>query len=83
LPNLGENPVFKAADNLTMESVTQLTSELNGRAARGLNLIAIGGDCSMYLAKSVAAMMATPGITNLDNANKSGLIKVWRAILVR
>ena len=34
LPNLGENPVFKAADNLTMESVTQLTSELNGRSAR-------------------------------------------------
>ena len=31
----------------------------------------------MYLAKNVAAMMATPGITNLDNANKSGLIKVF------
>lgn len=70
-------PVFKAANDLTMETVAQVASELNECAKRGLGLIAIGGDYAMYLAKSVAAMMATPGITNLNNANKSGLIKVF------
>jgi alcohol dehydrogenase class IV len=66
--------IFQADRDLTIAEAEQLTSELSNRAVR--YLIAIGGDCAMNLAKSVAAMLNAPGITNFSNIEKSGLVKV-------
>ncbi len=68
--------IFKVlSDSLTIASMTKLAAELNELGVRGL--LAIGGDGAMYLAKGVAAMMATPGIANLNNANQRGSTKVF------